>query len=148
MRNPFRSWSRRKTYTAAAGAAAGVVVFGAAFTLAAGITVTTTNVVAGSADVVNCDADGFSAALGDPSWDAGTGAYVVSDVIVTGLDTTAAGCAGQTLLVDLVDGSNNSLTQVSYSIVEGNSEFTLTLDSPVNAESVTKVAAAVFEQGA
>ena len=148
MRNPFRSWSRRKTYTAAAGAAAGVVVFGAAFTLAAGITVTTTNVVAGSADVVNCDPDGFSAALGNPSWDSGSGAYVVSDVIVTGLDTTAAGCAGQTLLVDLVDASNASLTQVSYAVVEGNSDFTLTLDAPVNAESVSKVAAAVFQQGA
>ena len=148
MRNPFRSWSRRKTYLAAGGAVGGVIVGTAAFAIAAALTVTTTNIVAGSDDIVNCDADGFTAALGSPSWDSATSAYVVSDVVVSGLDVTATGCAGQELIVDIVDGSGNSLAQVTHSIVLDTEPGTLAIGSNIDAASIDTVAAAIYESGA
>jgi len=148
LRNPFRSWSRRKTYIAAGGAVGGVIVGTAAFAIAAALTVTTTNIVAGSSDIVNCDADGFTAALGSPSWDSATSTYVVSDIVVSGLDVTAAGCAGQELIVDIVDGSGSSLAQVTHSIVEDTDPGTLAIGSDVDAASIDTVAAAIYESGA
>ena len=148
MRNPFRSWNRRKTYLAAGGAVGGVIVGTAAFAIAAALTVTTTNIVAGSDDIVNCDADGFTAALGSPSWDSATGAYVVSDVVISGLDVTAAGCAGQELIVDIVNSSGGSLAQVTHSIVEDTEPGTLAIGSNIDAASIDTVAAAIYESGA
>jgi len=136
--------SRKKVY-GILGAVGGMAVGAAAFALAAAGTATVTNVVVGQDDVTSCDADGFTAELGTPAWDATSDDYLISTVDIVGLDTVT--CDAQILQVDITDGSNTSLANVSHTIVSGAEPGTLTLSGSVSATSVEGLAAVIYEPG-
>jgi len=135
--------SRKRLY-GVLGVFGGLAVGLAGFAFAAAISTTVTDVVVGQSQVASSDADGFDVALGSPTWDASADDYTISTLTVTGLDVTAAGCAGQVLDINVLDSTNASLANVSHSIVADTDPGTLTLSSAVNGSQVDAMAAAVY----
>ena len=86
---------------------AGVVVFGAVTAFAAGFTVNSTTVVAGSATVTGCNAT--AAVSYNTIWDTTLKAYKVSTAPVT----TSAACHGMAYKVTLQNSGNTSLGEVT-----------------------------------
>lgn len=136
--------SRKKTF-AILGVIGGIGVGGAAFALAAAGTATVTNVVVGQDDITSCDADGFTAELGQPLWDSASNDYIITTVDIVGLDTVA--CDAQVLQVDLTNGSDFSLANAEHTIVSGTEPGTLTLSASVSATAVEGLAAVIYDPG-
>lgn len=132
----------KKTKYGIVGAVGGVVLGTAAFAFAAALTTTTNSIIAGQASMTACDADGIDLALGQPTWNAGTGDYVITTVTVTGLDTEA--CDTKKLQIDVTDSANASLGTVTHTIATGVDPGTLTLSGPVSASSADGVASVIY----
>jgi len=136
--------SKKRGY-AIAGALGGLAIGAGAFAFAAVGGATVSNVVSSTDAVATCDGDGYTVELGTPTYNAAANDYLISDVVVTGLDVTAAGCAGQTLQIDITDASNASIGNVSHSIVTDTDPGTLTLSQAVEAQEVSGMATVIFD---
>lgn len=107
----------------------GLTVFGLVFGAAAGLNVNTSELASGtSATVSGCDLE-VSVSFGLAANDITS----VSEATVSGIDATA--CAGETLYVEVTDGTT---TGAGTAVVAGTSE-TVTLDAAVPAADVTVV---------
>ena len=136
--------SKKRGY-AIVGALGGLAIGAGAFAFAAVGGATVSNVVSSTDAVATCDGDGYVVELGTPSYNAAANDYLISDVVVTGLDVTAAGCAGQTLQIDITDASNVSIGEVSHSIVADADPGTLNLSQAVEAQEVFGMATVIFD---
>ena len=132
----------KKTKYGIVGAVGGVVLGTAAFAFAAALTTTTTSIIAGQASMTACDADGIDLELGQPTWNASSGDYIITTVAVTGLDTAA--CDAKKLQIDITDSANASLGTVTHTIASGADPGTLTLSGPVSASSADGVASVIY----
>lgn len=121
--------------------AAGVagVLLGGGVAWAAGATVSTTQVGAGSGTVSTCDSS-WDLAFGTPVYDAGTGTYRVAAV---DFSNVAAGCNGQVIAVTVVDGSNTSLADGTATIAA--TSGTVTLSGSVDAAVSTTIVTAIYQ---
>lgn len=113
-------------------------VFTVAF--AAALTITVSDVTVGGVDqgAAPCDTS-VTAALGAPAWDDTEQAWVIDKVNVGDI---AAGCIGETLYVQAVDGTNQAVGSTATQAISGASE-NVTLVPAVNADDVTGAAVAV-----
>jgi hypothetical protein len=93
--------------------ATGLIVFAVAYTAAASLSVSSTNLAAGNVTVAACDLDGVSAAY-DVSWNATAGEYTVDTVNVAGI---AAACVDQDFSVTLVDNGGDAIATVDQADV-------------------------------
>jgi len=135
--------SKKKKY-GIVGIAGGVLVGAAGFALAAGGTATVTQIVTASDEVAACDIDGYVVELGQPTWSQAQQDYTVSQVEVVGLDVTATGCAGQTMQIDILDGTGDSIAFVEHAIVLDTDPGTLALSQAVNGQAVEGMATVVY----
>jgi len=135
--------SRKKTF-GILGAVGGMAVGAAAFAFAAGGTATVTQIVTASDEVAACDIDGYVVELGQPTWSQAQQDYTVSQVEVTGLDVTAAGCGGQTMQIDILDGTGASIAFVEHAIVTDTDPGTLALSQAVNGQAVEGMATVIY----
>lgn len=139
--NDRKPFYRRRPFII--GASLGLVVAGAGAAFAATAALTTTGIVAGTADASGCDT-AFTVAVGSPSWDDTTGSYLVSTVDYSAVDAVA--CANQTLQVDIVDDSGASIATASTTIDgAGDGTGTLTITPSVNAEDIATTASVIYE---
>src|SRR3954471_16966059 len=119
----------------------GAVVFSSAFGFAATLNVTGQSLGAGNAAVSSC-ATGVAAAY-TVAYDSTIPGYKVSGVTVAG---TLTSCASKNLVVDLVNGSNASIGQITHAITAGEAtggSVALTAPAGVNAASVANVHAVI-----
>jgi len=126
------------------GIAGGVAMGVAGFALAAGGTATVTEIVTASDEVAACDIDGYVVELGQPSWSQAQQDYTVSQIEIVGLDVSASGCSGQTLQVDILDGTGDSIAFAEHVIVLDTDPGTLALNQAVNGQDVEGMATVVY----
>lgn len=119
----------------------GAVVFSSAFGFAATLNVTGQTLGAGNAAVTSC-ATGVNAAY-NVAYDSTIPGYKLSGITVTGTFTS---CSGKSMVVDLVNGSNASIGQITHTITAGEAtggSVSLTPSGTVNAASVANVHAVI-----
>ena len=119
----------------------GAVVFSSAFGFAATLGVSGTTLGAGNAAVSSC-ASSVSTAY-TTAYDSTIPGYKVSNVTVTG---TLTSCASKSLVVDLVNSSNASLTELTHTITSAEASagsVSLAVSGSVNAGSVANVHAVI-----
>lgn len=115
----------------------GAIAFSTAIAFAASLTVSSTSLGAGNAAVASCDTDGIAVAY-SPTYDAALPGFKVSSV---SLSNIAAGCAGRTVNVEVVNGSNVSLANGSLTIA--GTTASVTLSASPNAADVANVHAVI-----
>ena len=119
----------------------GAVVFSSAYAFAATLGVTSGSLGAGNAAVTSCASSvstGYTV-----SYDSTIPGYKVGNVSVSG---TLTSCANKNLVVDLVNGSNVSIGQMTKVISSAEAtagSVTLTAPAGVNAASVANVHAVI-----
>jgi len=136
--------SKKRAY-AIVGALGGLAIGAGAFAFAAVGGATVSSVVSSTDAVATCDGDGYVVELGAPTYSAAVNDYQITTVNVVGLDVTAAGCATQTLQIDITDAANQSIASVSHSIVADTDPGTLTLSNAVEAQQVNGMATVIFD---
>ena len=130
---------RKKRFGVVAAVGVAGVLLGGGVAWAASATVSTSQVGAGSGTVSTCDSS-WDLAFSAPAYDAGTGTYRVATV---DFSNVAAGCAGQTIAVTVVDGSNTALADGTAAIA--GTTGTVTLSSTVDAAASTSIVTAIFQ---
>jgi hypothetical protein len=119
----------------------GAVVFSSAFAFAATLGVSAGSLGAGNAAVTSCTsaiATNYTVA-----YDSTLPGYKVNNVTVTG---TLTSCANKSLTVDLVNGSNVSVGQITHTVTAGEATSgTISLAAPagVNAATLANVHAVI-----
>jgi hypothetical protein len=135
MKKAFKTFAKRKTLFALVLA---LTIFGAVYGFAATLNIGTNQLSAGNATVASCQASGTPTGTYSVAYDSTLGAYKVSGVTVTGIDT---GCNGKSLSVTLTGASNANLGTITGAIA--GTSLALTPSSSISAASVTGVAVAI-----
>lgn len=89
------------------------IVFSTAFAAAASLDVSAGSLGAGSSAVTSCDSNGVTTTYGT-TFSASLAGYKVTTVSVNDIATPA--CAGKTMKVTLLDGSDDALAEVTVAL--------------------------------
>jgi hypothetical protein len=117
-----------------------LTIFGAVYGFAATLNVGANQLSAGNATVASCQASGTPTGTYTVAYDSTLGAYKVSGVTVTSLDTN---CAGKTVSVTLTGTGNANLNTITGTVPVGGGSLALTPGSTVGASAVTGVSVAI-----
>jgi hypothetical protein len=107
----------------AAVAAISAAMLASAGVYATTLTVTAKNEAGGTEDVVSCDPDGVNVEAGTPTYNAVSGQYEATSIVVTGI---AATCDTMTLYVTAAEADGTSLVGFDEVYDDGNDNGTIT----------------------
>ncbi|HEX6788898.1 MAG TPA: hypothetical protein VF091_06620 [Gaiellaceae bacterium] len=117
-----------------------LTIFGAVYGFAATLNVGTNQLSAGNATVASCQQTGTPTGTYSVAYDSTLGAYKVSGVTVTTLDTN---CAGKTVSVTLTGTGNSNLGTVTGTVPVGGGSLAMTPGSSISAAAVTGLSVAI-----
>ncbi len=117
-----------------------LTIFGAVYGFAATLNVGTNQLSAGNATVASCQQTGTPTGTYSVAYDSTLGAYKVSGVTVTTLDTN---CAGKTVSVTLSGTGNSNLGTVTGPVPVGGGSLAMTPGSSISAAAVTGLSVAI-----
>lgn len=137
MRNSLKALARKKTLFALVLA---LTIFGAVYGFAATLNIGTNQLSAGNATVASCQASGTPTGTYSVAYDSTLGAYKVSGVTVTGIDT---GCGSKAVSVTLTGTAGANLGTLTGTAPVGGGPLALTPGSTIAAASVTGVSVAI-----
>lgn len=137
MRNSLKALARKKTLFALVLA---LTIFGAVYGFAATLNIGTNQLSAGNATVASCQASGTPTGTYSVAYDSTLGAYKVSGVTVTGIDT---GCGSKAVSVTLTGAAGANLGTLTGTAPVGGGPLALTPGSTIAAASVTGVSVAI-----
>jgi len=137
MNKALKALARKKTLFALVLA---LTIFGAVYGFAATLNIGTNQLSAGNATVASCQASGTPTGTYSVAYDATLGAYKVSGVTVTGIDT---GCGSKAVSVTLTGAAGANLGTITGTAPVGGGSLALTPGSTISAASVTGVAVAI-----
>jgi hypothetical protein len=121
-------------------AAAGLLVFAVVYGFAAGLSVTSASLGAGTSTVAACQAGALNATY-TPTYQSGLPGYEATTVTVNGLSETAANCGGKAIRVTLTGpgASNASLGEQTATLPTGAATTQAFTFAGVKASDVTGV---------
>jgi hypothetical protein len=137
MQQALKALARKKTLFALLLA---LTIFGAVYGFAATLSVGTNQLSAGNATVASCQASGTPTGTYSVAYDSTLGAYKVSGVTVTGIDT---GCGTKAVSVTLTGTGGSNLGTITGTAPVGGGSLALTPGSTISAASVTGVSVAI-----
>jgi hypothetical protein len=137
MSNTILALAKKKTLIAVVAA---LTIFGAVYGFAATLNVGANQLSAGNASVASCQASGTPTGTYSVAYDSTLGAYKVSGVTVTNLDTN---CASKAISVTLTGTGNSNLGTITGTVPVGGGSLALTPGSTISAASVTGVSIAI-----
>jgi hypothetical protein len=140
MSKLFKSLLKRKTVFAVVLA---LTIFGAVYGFAATLNVGANTLSAGNASVASCQVTGTPTGTYTVAYDptAGTTAYKVGTVVVTGLDAT--NCLNKSVSVTLTGTNGTTILGSTMTGTVATSTLTLTPGTSIPAASVTGVSVAI-----
>ncbi len=115
------------------------VIFGGVYGLAASLNVSTQTLGSGNTAVAACQAGTLTTSY-STSYDSTLPGYKVTQISVSGLDTTSGtNCASKAYKITLTGSSNTSLAEVTGTTPASGTTFNATVSSSVLATNVTGV---------
>lgn len=118
-----------------------LTIFGAVYGFAATLNVGANTLSAGNATVASCQQTGTPTGTYNISYDTTQKAYVVSSVVVTGLDAT--NCASKTVSVTLTNTNGTAIVGSTMTGTISATSLTLTPAATTLAANVTGVSVAI-----
>lgn len=130
--------SRNRSRKALAVGLAAIGVAGLSLATAAQLGVVSSDVVAGTDALIDCDSDGVTVSY-TPAYSASIPGYQVASVTINDMDGTCTG----TVYVTVANASDVSLASGSAAYAPSGGSQTITLSTPVSVASIYRVAVAI-----